>query len=76
MAVTFLGAKVLKCNWEDVAIANQATVGGPTTAAPMAVALGWNKMVVPALLVGLWGYVIGNYCGIIFANVIGMTSVL
>lgn len=76
MAVTFLGAKILKCNWEDVAIANQATVGGPTTAAPMAVALGWNKMVVPALLVGLWGYVIGSYFGIIFANVIGITSVL
>ncbi|MBQ4650964.1 MAG: DUF819 family protein [Firmicutes bacterium] len=76
MAVTFAGAKLLKCTWEDVAIANQATVGGPTTAAPMAVSLGWNKMVVPALLVGLWGYVIGSYCGIFFANMIGMTSVL
>jgi Predicted integral membrane protein len=76
MTVTFFGAKLLKCNWEDVAIANQATVGGPTTAAPMAVAFGWNKMVVPGLLVGLWGYVIGSYFGILFANVIGMTSVL
>ena len=76
MAVTFFGAKLLKCNWEEVAIANQATVGGPTTAAPMAVALGWNKLVIPALLVGLWGYVIGSYVGIAFANVIGMTSVL
>ena len=76
MAVTFLGAKVLKCTWEDVAIANQATVGGPTTAAPMAISMGWNKMVVPALLVGLWGYVVGNYCGIFFANIIGMVSVL
>ena len=76
MAVTFVGAKILKCTWEDVAIANQATVGGPTTAAPMAISLGWNKMVVPGLLVGLWGYVIGNYCGIFFANMIGMASVL
>jgi len=76
MAVTFVGAKILKCTWEDVAIANQATVGGPTTAAPMAVSLGWNKMVVPGLLVGLWGYVIGSYCGIFFANMIGFTSVL
>ncbi|MBQ4504290.1 MAG: DUF819 family protein [Firmicutes bacterium] len=76
MAVTFIGAKILKCTWEDVAIANQATVGGPTTAAPMAVSLGWNKMVVPALLVGLWGYVIGSYCGILFANLIGFVSVL
>lgn len=76
MVVTFCGAKLLKCNWEDVAIANQATVGGPTTAAPMAISLGWNKMVIPALLVGLWGYVIGNYFGIAFANFVGMTSVL
>ena len=76
MIITFIGAKLLKCTWEDVAIANQATVGGPTTAAPMAVSLGWNKMVIPALLVGLWGYVIGSYCGIAFANVIGLASVL
>lgn len=76
MAVTFLGAKLLKCSWEEVAIANQATVGGPTTAAPMAVGLGWNKLVIPALLVGLWGYVIGSYAGIVFANIIGLTSVL
>ncbi len=76
MVITFVGAKLIKCTWEDVALANHATVGGPPTAAALAVGMGWTKMVVPAMLVGLWGYVIGSYAGIAFANFVGMTSVL
>jgi uncharacterized membrane protein len=29
----------------------------------MAIAKGWTKLVTPAILVGVWGYAIGNYVG-------------
>ncbi|WP_156112602.1 DUF819 family protein, partial [Halobacillus sp. BBL2006] len=37
--------------------------GGPTTAAAMAIAKGWTKLVIPILLVGTLGYIVGNYIG-------------
>ena len=51
-------------------IASNANVGGPTTAAGMAIAKGWDELVGPALLVGCLGYVIGNYMGIIVGNML------
>ena len=49
---------------EEIIIASNANIGGPTTAAAMAIAKGWEALVVPALLVGTLGYIIGNYYGI------------
>ncbi|PKM90473.1 MAG: hypothetical protein CVU87_02020 [Firmicutes bacterium HGW-Firmicutes-12] len=74
LAVTMVGGKLLKCTWEEVAIANQAAVGGPPTAGAMAVAFGWNKLIIPGILVGLWGYIIGNYFGIFVGNIMGVPS--
>ncbi len=64
----FAGAKLLKFNWEDICNASCATIGGPTTAAAFSINRGWNAMIVPGILVGLWGYSIGNYVGIIAGN--------
>ena len=36
----------------------------------MAIAKGWDILVVPALLVGTLGYVIGNYYGILVGNIL------
>lgn len=74
LAVTFVGAKLLHTSWEDVACANMATVGGPPTVASMSVSFGWNKLVIPGILVGLWGYAIGNYFGILVGNIMGVPS--
>ena len=41
-----------------------ASLGGPTTAAAMAISKGWSRLVLPALLAGLYGYVIGTPVGI------------
>ena len=74
LAVTYFGAKLVKCDWEDVACANMATVGGPPTVASMAVSFGWTKLVIPGILVGLWGYAIGNYFGVLVGNIMGVPS--
>ncbi|ALX49642.1 DUF819 domain-containing protein [Lentibacillus amyloliquefaciens] len=55
--------KLFKFNLEEVVLASNANLGGPTTAAAMAIAKGWNKLIVPILLVGTLGYIIGNYIG-------------
>ncbi|RLK62965.1 DUF819 domain-containing protein [Atopobacter sp. AH10] len=65
LIVSLLLGKLFNFSIEEILIASNANVGGPTTAAAMAVSKGWNELIVPALLVGTFGYVIGNYLGII-----------
>ena len=48
-----------------------AAIGGPPTAAALSISMGWKKMVVPGVLVGLYGYIIGNYIGVLIGNIFG-----
>lgn len=64
MLFSFVFGKILNFSIEEICIASNANIGGPTTSAALAIAKGWQAMVVPALLVGTLGYVIGNYYGI------------
>ena len=68
MIVTFSAAHVFKFNLEDAILASNACIGGPTTAAAMAVSKSWSKLIAPIMLIGTLGYVIGNYCGILIGN--------
>ena len=67
LVVTLALGKWCGLSLEELLICSNANIGGPTTAAAMAVAKGWHELVIPALLVGVWGYAIGNYCGIMVA---------
>lgn len=69
--VTMLLGKLFKFDLEELLISCNATIGGPTTAAAMVTAKGWNDLVIPAILVGVWGYIIGNYAGILMAGYFG-----
>ncbi|EOD01793.1 DUF819 domain-containing protein [Caldisalinibacter kiritimatiensis] len=64
MVVTLGFGKLFKFDLEEILLASNANIGGPTTAAAMAIAKGWTKLIIPILLVGTLGYVIGNYFGI------------
>jgi len=57
--------KLFKFNIEEVILACNANIGGPTTAAALAISKGWTKLVGPILVIGTVGYVIGNYVGTI-----------
>ena len=70
MIVMFVVGKFLGFDLETIIIASNANIGGPTTAAGMAIAKGWNKLVGPALLVGTLGYVIGTYLGLLVGNLL------
>lgn len=71
MVFCFLGAKLTKCNLEDAIIASNANIGGPTTAAGMAISQGWSPLIAPAMLVGVLGYILGNYAGILIGMFLG-----
>lgn len=72
MLFSFVFGKLFKFNLEEIIIASNANIGGPTTAAALAIAKGWTSLVVPALLVGTLGYVIGNYYGIFMGTFLGL----
>lgn len=68
--VTLILGKIAGLSLEELLIASNATTGGPTTAAAMAISKGWNSLVLPAMLVGVWGYAIGSWCAVFLANLI------
>lgn len=70
MLFVFVFGKLLKFNLEDIILASNANIGGPTTAAAMAISKGWIKLVGPIMLVGTLGYVIGTYFGIFIGNLL------
>jgi len=72
MLFCFIGARIFKFNLEDAIIASNANIGGPTTAAGMAISQGWAALVGPAMLIGTLGYVLGNYMGTIVAIALGL----
>ena len=66
----FVGRK-LGGTYEEMAVASCATIGGPTTSAALAINKGWGGLIVPGILIGLWGYIIGNYFGVLVGNLFG-----
>lgn len=51
-----VGQCILRLDSNELYLASNANVGGPTTAAAMAQAKEWNRLILPALLVGVFGY--------------------
>lgn len=63
LGLSLLIGKALKFKIEEILLASNATAGGPTTAAALAIGKGWTGLVGPILIIGTLGYVIGNYAG-------------
>ncbi len=68
--VTFILGKVLKYELEELVLAAVVTSGGPMNGAAIATSKGWHALIVPSLLLGVWGYVIGNYTGSIMGKLL------
>lgn len=65
--VTVTG-KLFGLSLEDIVLASNASVGGPPTAAAMAISKGWSRLVLPALLAGLYGYAVGTPLGLLVTS--------
>ncbi|TWT80283.1 hypothetical protein CA13_16960 [Planctomycetes bacterium CA13] len=69
---TFALGKLFKFELEELVLAAVVTSGGPMNGAAIATSKGWHALVVPSLLIGVWGYVIGNYTGYLVGALLGV----
>lgn len=72
MIFSLVAGKLLKFNLEDIILASNANIGGPTTAVAMAVSKGWTKLIGPIVLIGTLGYVLGTYFGLVVGGILGL----
>lgn len=70
LLLTLIFGKLLKFSIEEIVLACNANVGGPTTAAALAIGKGWRDLIGPILLIGTVGYIIGNYIGMFIYGLI------
>ena len=63
-----IAGKFLRLSLHELVIASNANMGGPTTAAAMAVARRWHSLVLPAVLCGTLGYAVANFLGVALGN--------
>ncbi|MCC7085028.1 MAG: DUF819 family protein [Pirellulales bacterium] len=64
IVVTLLLGRLFRLDLEHLVLSMNATLGGPPTAAAMAISKGWSELVLPGLLIGIWGYTIGTATGL------------
>jgi uncharacterized membrane protein len=60
LVLVAVGRGLFRLPIQELYLASNANVGGPTTAAAMAQAKQWKRLVLPALLVGILGYAIAT----------------
>ena len=64
LAVLFGIGKLLKLDLAELVMASAVCIGGPSSAAAIASAKGWRELLIPGVLAGCFGYVIGSFVGI------------
>ncbi len=68
--VTFLIGKWAGFTLEELALAAIVTSGGPMNGVAVAISKNWQNLIVPSLMLGIWGYVIGNYIGYVMGLIL------
>lgn len=65
-----IGRFLLKLDLNELYLASNANVGGPTTAAAMATGKGWKRLVFPSLLVGILGYATATPIALVLGRIL------
>lgn len=68
--ITLIIGKMFKFKLDKLLLASNVCISEPTTAIDMSIAKGWNSLIVPTMIAGVWGYVLRNYAGIIVENIL------
>jgi uncharacterized membrane protein len=64
LLVILVAGRLLRLDLAEIVIASNANMGGPTSAAAMAVARRWETLVIPAVLCGTLGYATATFLGV------------
>ena len=70
LLVFSIGRK-FKWDLENMMACMNASIGGPPTVAALCISMRWQKLIVPGILVGLFGVIVGNFIGLIIGNIWG-----
>ncbi|KAH7853460.1 hypothetical protein Vadar_002735 [Vaccinium darrowii] len=70
LAVILGLGKLFRFDLKLLLLASNANIGGPTTACGMATSKGWATLVVPGILVGIFGIAIATFLGIGFGMLV------
>ena len=54
---------LLRFDLQTIMVASQAAIGGPGSAMAISLAMKWKTLIVPGIIVGIFGYALGNYLG-------------
>lgn len=69
LLVAFPIGKFCKLSLEEICCGTIAAIGGPSSSAALTINQGWRDLIAPSIVCALWGYVIGNYLGIMMGNI-------
>lgn len=64
LAVVLWAARLLKIDLAEAIVASGAALVGPAVTAAIAMSRGWRDLVTPAIMCGIFGYVIANFIGV------------
>ena len=67
-----IAGKLLKLDLAEVMIASNACILGPAPAAALAASKGWQPLIAPGILVGMFGYAIGTFIGVAIAALLAL----
>ncbi|MCY3678667.1 MAG: DUF819 family protein [Gemmatimonadetes bacterium] len=62
--VVFGAGRLLRLDIGTISVASQAAVGGPSSALAVAISREWRHLILPGVVMGLFGYAVGTYLGL------------
>ncbi len=68
LAIVLVVARLLKVDLAEAVVASGAALVGPAVTAAIAISQGWRSLVTPAIMTGIFGYVIGTFIGVAVAG--------
>ena len=64
LIILFGVGKIMKLDLAELAMASVVCIGGPSSAAALASAKGWQNLLIPGVVAGSLGYAVGTFIGV------------
>jgi uncharacterized membrane protein len=71
LLLVLLAARLFGIDLAEAVVGSAAALVGPGPTAAIAGARGWNTLVTPGIMCGLFGYVIANFIGVTVVELLG-----